>query len=292
MAKKRHPEITRREFMGSTWKLLNVGAFIALGGHLGSLVVTSVSSGHPDSLTCYECRACASPCPWKLDPSGYLVAARVNNPDRRMLAQYNIKRYNRLIGNREEVRRMTIKSLENRDQYMKVVIGTKKDVPEDEKKYFSFSLDQSEYKNGITEYDEFKPHIVAGQINEKLREAFEYKKFALPSDAEVISIDDENWEIKDGNDIFEIKDMGDELSIKVEAKEYDKLDPMRIEKANKELEKLRAEGKDAELTDIYEMRAKDSAFYDPLCARCEPVCPVALPITKFIRDVKVDGKYR
>jgi L-lactate utilization protein LutB len=40
------------------------------------------------------------------------------------------------------------------------------------------------------------------------------------------------------------------------------------------------------------MRAKDSAYYDPLCARCEPACPVALPITKFIRDVKADEKYR
>ena len=56
LKEKRHPEITRREFMGSTWKLLNVGAFIALGGHLGSLAVTSISSGHPDAMTCYECK--------------------------------------------------------------------------------------------------------------------------------------------------------------------------------------------------------------------------------------------
>ena len=207
---KRHPEITRREFMGSTWKLLNVGAFIALGGHLGSLAVTSIASGHPDSLTCYECRACASPCPWKLDPSGYLVAARVNNPDRRMLAQYNVARYNRLIGSREPEREMTIDKLLERDENMKVVIGVVKE------------------RDSITD--------------------------------EII--------------------------------EVEKRDPMRIKTAKEELEKLRAEGKDAELTDIYEMRAKDSAFYDPLCARCEPVCPVALPVTKFIRDVKADEKYR
>lgn len=207
---KRHPEITRREFMGSTWKLLNVGAFIALGGHLGSLAVTSISSGHPDSLTCYECRACASPCPWKLDPSGYLVAARVNNPDRRMLAQYNVARYNKLIGSREPEREMTLDKLLERDEYMKVVIGV------------------------VKERDPITDEII----------------------------------------------------------EVDKRDPMRIKDAKEELEKLRAEGKDAELTDIYEMRAKDSAFYDPLCARCEPVCPVALPVTKFIRDVKADEKYR
>jgi L-lactate utilization protein LutB len=209
LKEKRHPEITRREFMGSTWKLLNVGAFIALGGHLGSLAVTSISSGHPDSLTCYECRACASPCPWKLDPSGYLVAARVNNPDRRMLAQYNVERYNKLIGSREPERLMTLENLKKRDRFMKVIIG---------------------------------------EVNER----------------------HPNGDIKD----------------------VDKRDPMQIESAEEELEKLIDEGKDAVLTDVYEMRAKDSAFYDPLCARCEPACPVALPITKFIRDVKADEKYR
>jgi L-lactate utilization protein LutB len=207
---KRHPEITRREFMGSTWKLLNVGAFIALGGHLGSLAVTSTSSGHPDTLTCYECRACASPCPWKLDPSGYLVAARVNNPDRRMLAQYNVARYNKLIGSREPDREMTIDTLLERDKNMKVIIGV------------------------VKERDPITDEII----------------------------------------------------------EVEKRDPMRINKAKEELDKLIAEGKDAELTDIYEMRAKDAAFYDPLCARCEPVCPVDLPVTKYIRDVKADEKYR
>lgn len=210
MKEKRHPEITRREFMGSTWKLLNVGAFIALGGHLGSLAVTSISSGHPDSLTCYECRACASPCPWKLDPSGYLVAARVNNPNRRMLAQYNVERYNELIGSREPDRWMDEDILLDKDPHMKVIIGI---------------------------------------VNER-----------------------------------------DPITNKI--KDVEKKNPMKIEKAKEELEKLRAEGKDAEITDIYEMRAKDAAFYDPLCARCEPACPVALPVTKFIRDVKADEKYR
>ena len=209
MAKKHHPEITRREFMGSTWKLLNVGAFIALGGHLGSLAVTSISSGHPDSLTCYECRACAGPCPWKLDPSGYLVAARVNNPDRRMLAQYNVERYNRLIGSREPERMMTIENLKKKDKYMKVIIGEVKE----------------RHPNG-------------------------------------------------------------------DIKQVEKKDPLQIERAEEELDKMIDEGKDAVLTDIYEMRAKDSAFYDPLCARCETTCPVDLPITKFIRDVKADEKYR
>lgn len=278
MKAKRHPEITRREFMGSTWKLLNVGAFIALGGHLGSLAVTSISSGHPDSLTCYECRACASPCPWKLDPSGYLVAARVNNPDRRMLAQYNIKRYNRLVGNREEDRRMTLERLLKRDKHMKVVIGTVKE----RKTINLFNLDSTEYKQFMDE----------GSIDETLRKVFEDNRWTLSSEAEMIATDDTHWEISDSQEKYSITEEGEELIFTGEIKEYDKLDPIRIHKAKDKLKELNDKGKEAEITDIYEMRAKDCAFYDPLCARCEPVCPVALPVTKFIRDVKADEKYR
>ena len=274
MKKKRHPEITRREFMGSTWKLLNVGAFIALGGHLGSLAVTSISSGHPDSLTCYECRACASPCPWKLDPSGYLVAARVNNPDRRMLAQYNIQRYNMLIGSREPERLMTRKKLDDHDSYMKVVIGIVK-------RDYLFSLGP-----------EYRQYLEDGKVNDELREAFEDNNKSLSNEAKIFEMEEKAWEIFDGTESYRIEDTGNELTIRGKIKEAEKRDPMRIKKAKEELEKLRAEGKDAELTDIYEMRAKDSAFYDPLCARCEPACPVDLPVTKYIRDVKADEKYR
>jgi ferredoxin len=277
LKEKRHPEITRREFMGSTWKLLNVGAFIALGGHLGSLAVTSISSGHPDSMTCYECRACASPCPWKLDPSGYLVAARVNNPDRRMLAQYNVRRYNRLIGNREEDRRMSVTNLLHRDGYMKVIIGK---VTESES-FEIFTMD------GI-----YGSYLTVGTVRDEIRRVFEENRWAISSGAVVTIIDATHWQIYDDPETFTIEDAGTEFTVYAEKKEFDKLDPMQIEKAEEELESLRDEGKDAELTDIYEMRAKDSAFYDPLCARCEPACPVALPITKFIRDVKADEKYR
>jgi hypothetical protein len=140
------------------------------------------------------------------------VAARVNNPNRRMLAQYNVERYNELIGSREPARWMDEYTLLERtnDPYMKVVIG---EVTE---------------RTPVT------------------------------------------------NKIVTVK----------------KKDPMQLERAIKELEEMRADEKDAVLTDIYEMRAKDSAFYDPLCTRCEPPCPVALRITKFIRDIKADGKYR
>ncbi len=263
--------------MGSTWKLLNVGAFIALGGHLASLAVTSISSGHPDSLTCYECRACASPCPWRLDPSGYLVAARVNNPDRRMLAQYNIKRYNRLIGNREEARRMTLDNLLARDKYMKVVISEVKNKENIE----LFTLGS-----------EYEDHLEEGSANSEIRRAFADNRWAISSHATVSLVDTDNWLIADGYERFYILRTLDGLLVSGEKKKFERLDPMRINDAKDKIKELEDDGKEAELTDIYEMRAKDSAFYDPLCARCEPACPVDLPITKFIRDVKADEKYR
>jgi ferredoxin len=263
--------------MGSTWKLLNVGAFIALGGHLGSLAVTSISSGHPDSLTCYECRACASPCPWRLDPSGYLVAARVNNPDRRMLAQYNIKRYNRLIGNREEARRMTIDSLLDRDEYMKVVVSEVKSKEHIE----LFTLDSGN-----------EDHLEEGLVNSEIRIAFANNRWAISSIATVSLVDADNWLIEDGYETFYISRNLEGLLVSGEKKEFERSDPMQINNAKEKIKEFEDDGKEAELSDVYEMRAKDSAFYDPLCARCEPACPVDLLITKFIRDVKADEKYR
>jgi ferredoxin len=279
--------------MGSTWKLLNVGAFVALGGHLGSLAVTSISSGHPDSLTCYECRACASPCPWKLDPSGYLVAARVNNPGRRMLAQYNVRRYNRLIGNRQDneieggngSKRLTLDNLEKRDEFMKVIIGKVKVednvLLKEIKNIFNFPLS-----------DEDKNSIVDGPVDETMREVFEENRWAISSKAEITKKDDDNWEIFDDPELFHLYYNGTDMEVSAEFKEFDKSDPLQIKDAREELAKYLDEGREAEFTDVYEMQAKDSAFYDPLCARCEPACPVALPITKFIRDVKADKKYR
>ena len=196
--KEKHPELSRREFMEGSWKLLNVGAFLTLGGFLGSLPVMSASSGHLDSITCYECRACAAKCPWGFDPAGYAVAARTNNPDKRMLAQIMVKKYNKIVNGIEEPtdedaekndKIITLENLKKRDKYIKVRI----------------------------------------------------------------------------------------MGIR---------DPITVEAA---LEK----GYSTEHIDsIYEMRAVDCAFYDPLCIRCEPMCPVDLVITRWIRDLKEDGEFR
>jgi hypothetical protein len=135
-------------------------------------------------------------------------------------------------------------------------------------------------------------YLTPGVVHEELRKVFEENRWAISSGATVTVIDGTHWQIYDEPETYTIEDAGTELVVSGEKKEFDKLDPMQIKKAEEELENLRDDGKVAELTDIYEMRAKDSAFYDPLCARCEPACPVALPITKFIRDVKADEKYR
>ncbi len=194
---KKHPELNRREFMEGSWKLLNVGAFLTLGAFLGSLPVMSVSSGHPDAITCYECRACAAKCPWGFDPAGYAVAARTGNPNKRMLAQIDVKKYNRIICDpdgdgvvdREHGHLITLENLNARDKYIKIRIDGLRDP---------ITVEEALDKNYRTEH----------------------------------------------------------------------------------------------ITTIYEMRAKDAAYYDPLCVNCEPMCPVDLRVTKYIRDLKGDGEYR
>lgn len=196
--KEKHPELSRREFMEGSWKLLNVGAFLTLGGFLGSLPVMSASSGHLDSITCYECRACAGTCPWGFDPAGYAVAARTNNPDKRMLAQIMVKKYNKIVNGIEEP---TAEDAENNDRIITL---------------------------------------------ENLKKRDKYIKVRI-------------------------------LGIR---------DPITVEAA---LDK----GYSTEHIDaIYEMRAVDCAFYDPLCIRCEPPCPVDLKVTRWIRDLKDDGEFR
>lgn len=194
----KHPELNRREFMEGSWKLLNVGAFLTLGGFLGSLPVMATSSGHVDSIYCYECRACAAKCPWGLDPAGYAVAARTNNPNKRMLAQIIINKYNKIVNGNENPskedaeandRIITLENLYKRDKYIKVRIS------------------------GL-------------------------------------------------------------------------VDPITVEKA------LEKNYSTEHIKSIYEMRAVDCAFYDPLCVNCEPMCPVDLKLTRWIRDLKEDGEFR
>ncbi len=125
MVKDPNPEIRRREFMSGGWKVFNVGAFLTLGGFLGGLSIASAISGHPSAMFCYECRRCATNCPFGWDPSGFLIAARANDPNVRMISRIDVKNYNRAIGSREPDRYLTLERLAEMDPLMKVKVHLK-----------------------------------------------------------------------------------------------------------------------------------------------------------------------
>jgi Fe-S oxidoreductase len=117
-----NPEIRRREYMSGGWKVFNVGAFLTLGGFLGGLSIASAISGHPSAMFCYECRRCATNCPFGWDPSGFLISARANDPDVRMISRVNIRSYNDIIGSREPDRYLTLERLAEMDPLMKIKV--------------------------------------------------------------------------------------------------------------------------------------------------------------------------
>jgi Fe-S oxidoreductase len=121
-----NPEIKRRELMGGGWRVFNVGAFLTLGGFLGGLSVASAISGHPSAMFCYECRRCATNCPYKWDPSGFLIAARADDPNVRMISRVPVEHYNKLIGSREPDRYITLRLLADMDPLMKIKIRLRK----------------------------------------------------------------------------------------------------------------------------------------------------------------------
>jgi Fe-S oxidoreductase len=132
MVKDPNPEIRRREFMSGGWKVFNVGAFLTLGGFLGGLSITSALSGHPSAMFCYECRRCATNCPYGWDPAGFLIAARANQPNVKMISRINVEAYNRAIGSREPERYLTVARLAEMDPLMKVRVRLKRGDDEEE----------------------------------------------------------------------------------------------------------------------------------------------------------------
>lgn len=132
MVKDPNPEIRRREFMSGGWKVFNVGAFLTLGGFLGGLSLSSALSGHPSAMFCYECRRCATNCPYGWDPAGFLIAARANQPKVRMISRVNVKHYNATIGSREPDRFLTLARLAEIDPLMKIRVIIDKDTKDEE----------------------------------------------------------------------------------------------------------------------------------------------------------------
>jgi Fe-S oxidoreductase len=69
---------------------LNVFCYLVIAAFLASAVVTSLGSGHPWAITCYNCSSCSRSCPLAINPSGFTLSAIGNNPEL-YLAAANIR---------------------------------------------------------------------------------------------------------------------------------------------------------------------------------------------------------
>ncbi len=202
---KKVTEITRRDFMKGAFKFLNVGSFLALGGFLGALPMLATSSGHLQSITCYECRACASRCPYKFDPAGFLLAGRTNNPNRRMLVQLDVRKRKKKGG---------------------------------------------VWVDNPTNYNTLYAEPKRPEAYVSLSALYKRDKF---------------------------------MKVKVRGEESDRIITVK--------EAVEQGFSDEQLLETYEMRAVDAAFYCILCGNCNPPCPVKLPVTEYIMDLKEDNQF-
>ncbi len=60
--------------------------YIIMAVIFGLFIISGTQSGHPWTLTCYQCRACNINCPLGYDVAAYVAAAATNNPDTYMSA--------------------------------------------------------------------------------------------------------------------------------------------------------------------------------------------------------------
>ena len=60
---------------------INTICYVAIAGFLAVAVVTSLSSGYPWAITCYNCLLCRQTCPLGIDPYGFVTAASANDPN-------------------------------------------------------------------------------------------------------------------------------------------------------------------------------------------------------------------
>jgi ferredoxin len=69
---------------------------------------------------------------------------------------------------------------------------------------------------------------------------------------------------------------------------------MIIELGNKTMTSREAYDEYSNDTTVWarKLRVKDAAKFDPLDGSCDTMCPVRLPITNAIRDLKEDGRFR
>jgi len=60
---------------------INVFCYLVIAGFLAVSVVTSLGSGYPWSIACYNCVLCRQTCPLGIDPYGFVTAAISNDPN-------------------------------------------------------------------------------------------------------------------------------------------------------------------------------------------------------------------
>lgn len=60
---------------------INTVCYVAITGFLALAVWTSLSSGYPWAITCYNCVLCRQACPLGIDPYGFVTAAISNDPE-------------------------------------------------------------------------------------------------------------------------------------------------------------------------------------------------------------------
>jgi Fe-S oxidoreductase len=59
---------------------INVFCYVIIACFLAVALITSLSSGYPWSIICYNCEACRQTCPLGIDPKGFVMAALSNDP--------------------------------------------------------------------------------------------------------------------------------------------------------------------------------------------------------------------
>jgi L-lactate utilization protein LutB len=59
---------------------INAPIYVLIIGFLAMPVITSLSSGYPWTIACYNCLLCRQSCPFGIDPHGFISAAMTNDP--------------------------------------------------------------------------------------------------------------------------------------------------------------------------------------------------------------------
>jgi Fe-S oxidoreductase len=106
---------------------VNIFCYLVIAAFLASAVVTSLSSGHPWAITCYNCSSCSRSCALGINPSGFTLSAIGNNPQM-YLAAANIRLRLREAVERDPDMIVTIRGKDNMRAGKALADGISKDA--------------------------------------------------------------------------------------------------------------------------------------------------------------------